>query len=143
MFRQVEQVVSTQTMYTCGCTSTTSTVSCAEAFVVGYDDFGRKSTLEFVLEEGVLDNIHEVPLIRELMRAVDADSAWVSSFRFTSEGRLITSPPLLQFYACLNNDQRDALHAYFAEREREIKKERRPRWTRMLRALGYDVIPSL
>jgi hypothetical protein len=144
VFRQVKQVVSyADDVYVWVYLDYVDRVLRYEAFVVGYDDFGRKSTLEFVLEEGVLDNIHEVPLIRELMRAVDADSAWVSSFRFTSEGRLITSPPLLQFYACLNNDQRDALHAYFAEREREIKKERRPRWTRMLRALGYDVIPSL
>lgn len=144
MFRQVKQVVSyADDVYVWVYLDYIDRVLRYEAFVVGYDDLGRKSTLEFVLEEGVLDNIHEVPLISEMMRTVDTGSAWISTFRFNSEGRLITSPPLLHFYACLTTDQRDALHAYFAQREREIKRERRPRWTRMLRALGYDVIPSL
>lgn len=144
MFRQVKQVVSyADDVYVWVYLDYVDRVLRYEAFVVGYDEFCRKSTLEFVLEEGVLDNLHEVPLINELMRSVDADSTWVSTFRFNSEGQLITSPPLLHFYACLSSDQRDDLHAYFADRERKIKKERQPRWTRMLRALGYDVIPSL
>ena len=44
-----------------------------EAYVIGYDDRGQPSTLDFVIEEGVLDNAHEVPLICELLREVQEE----------------------------------------------------------------------
>lgn len=144
MFRQVKQVVSySDDVYVWVYLDYVDRVLRYEAFVVGYDHFGEQSTLQFVLEEGVLDNLHEIPLISDLMRTVETHQAWVSSFRFSPDGQLITSPPLLHFYAALTPDQQDALHAYFSAREEAIKKERRHRWTRMLRALGYDVIPAL
>lgn len=144
MFEQVKQVVSyADDVYVWVYLDYVDRVLRYEAFVVGYDEFGEQSTLEFVLEEGVLDNLHEVPLITELMRSVESSQTWVSSFRFSPDGQLITSPPLLHFYASLSAAQRSTLHEYFAAREALIKRERQQRWTRMLRALGYDVIASL
>lgn len=144
MFRQVKQVVSyADDVYVWVYLDYVDRVLRYEAFVVGYDDRGEQSTLQFVLEEGVLDNLHEIPLIEEMMRATDTGNSWVSTFRFSPDGQLITSPPLLHFYASLTPAQRDALHAYFGDREQVIKKERQHRWTRMLKALGYDVLPAL
>jgi len=118
-----------------------------EAYVVGYDDAGEQTTLDFVIEEGVLDNMHEVPLFWELMQRFRAESRLARAshgrYTFSVEGRLIAPEPLRDFYRWLSDDELQSIHEYFAARERELKAERRPRWTRALRALGYDVIPSL
>lgn len=144
MYEQVKQVVSyADDVYVWVYLDYIDRVLRYEAFVVGYDDRGEQSTLEFVLEEGVLDNLHEVPLIAELMAEVEHKQAALPALRFSADGRLVTTPPLLNFYAALDPRQRRQLHAYFAAREAAIKRERQARWTRMLRALGYDVIPSL
>lgn len=117
-----------------------------EAYVVGYDDFGEPTTLDFVLEEGVLDNVHEVPLFWELLQAFSAQAAPIppsGGYSFTVDGRLVTAPPLLYFYRTLSEEQLQRIHDYFAEQEAYLKENRRLRWMRMLRALGYDVIESL
>jgi len=114
-----------------------------EAFVVGYDDEGEQSTLEFVLEEGVLDNLHEIPLFVELMQTVEMKQPWVSTLRFSADGQLVATPPLLQFYASLDAAQLACMHAYFSQREEALKREKRHRWIRALRALGYDVLASV
>ncbi len=116
-----------------------------ESFVVGYDEKGDPGTLDFVLEEGVLDNMHEVPVFWEMLLAQQSrvGNAPVGAYQFTVDGRLITPTPLRFFYSELLPDQMEAIHRYFEDQEELLKAERRPRWTRMLRALGYDVIPSL
>ena len=118
-----------------------------EAFVVGYDDRGEPTTLDFVLEEGVLDNMHEVPLFWRILQEQQVRSGSRQShpghYTFTVDGRLVTPTPLKYFYSTLAPSELEEIHAYFAAQEELLKAERRPRWTRMLRALGYDVIPSL
>jgi len=117
-----------------------------EAYVIGYDDRGQPSTLDFVIEEGVLDNAHEVPLICELLREVQEERALTppgAGYAFTMDGRLVTAPSLLHFYRHLTREQLERLHSYFADQEEQLKESRRTRWIRMLRALGYDVIESL
>lgn len=116
-----------------------------ESFVVGYDENGEPGTLDFVLEEGVLDNMHEVPVFWEMLQEqqLRAGHAPVRGYQFTVDGRLVTPTPLRYFYQELHPEQLQAVHRYFAAQEEALKVERRSRWTRMLRALGYDVIPSL
>jgi|SRR5690606_20658359 len=118
-----------------------------EAFVIGYDDRGEPTTLEFVIEEGVLDNMHEVPLFCRMLQEQQVRHGYQAIHQgaqtFTADGRLVASTPLKYFYADLTPEELEEVHAYFAARERELKVERCSRWTRMLRALGYDVLPSL
>lgn len=115
-----------------------------EAFVVGYDDAGEPTTLEFVLEEGVLDNAHEVPLFAELLQQCEeAPYSTRMQLRITADGRLVATPAVLNFYPSLTPQQLHQVHSYFAEQESSLKVARRARWTNMLLALGYDVIPSL
>lgn len=144
MFKQVKQVISyTDDVYVWVYLDYVDRVLRYEAFVVGYDESGEQSTLEFVLEEGVLDNLHEVPLFVDLLQTAESTGAWVSAFRFTSDGQLITSPPLLHLYSSLDAAELVGVHQYFALREEELKRNRQHRWTRMLKALGYDVIVAL
>jgi len=117
-----------------------------EAYVIGYDDRGEPSTLDFVLEEGVLDNVHEVPLFWELLERYKEREAYshpLSGYSFTADGRLITTPTLFHFYRSLSAEDLQRVHEYFADQEAKLKETRRSRWMRMLRALGYDVIESL
>ena len=60
-----------------------------EAYVIGYDDAGQPTTLEFVIEEGVLDNAHEVPLFAELMRQAESRSAGRTQLRLNTNGQLV------------------------------------------------------
>ncbi|OUN00246.1 MAG: hypothetical protein BAA04_12565 [Firmicutes bacterium ZCTH02-B6] len=87
-----------------------------EAYVIGYDDAGRPTTLAFVLEEGAFP-IDHFPLVHALWNA-------------SRPGRLSAE------------DWR-ALHAFFEEQEKELKRARRHNWIHRLRALGYDVINAL
>lgn len=117
-----------------------------EAYVVGYDSHGELTTLDFVLEEGVLDNVHEVPIFWKLLQGQQqhaASAVHASPYTFTVDGRLVTAPSLMSFYRSLTKEQLNEIHRYFADQEAMLKESRRSRWTRMLRALGYDVIPSL
>lgn len=84
-----------------------------EAYVLGYSQSGRPTTLELVLEEGVLN--------------------WDGPGAVT---RLLS-------YEHLSPHEVKILHACFAEQEALLKRRNRGRWTKRLRALGYDVIPSL
>src|SRR5690606_21370416 len=102
-----------------------------EAYVVGYDDRGEPATLDFVLEEGVLDNVHEVPLFWELLKQFSAQAAHLQApngYSFTVDGRLVTAPPLLYFYRSLTEEQLKRVHEYFADQEASLKKSRRFRW---------------
>lgn len=118
-----------------------------EAYVVGYDDSGEQTTLDFVIEEGVLDNMHEVPLFWDLMQRFRAESSVATMthgpYALSAEGRLASPALMRDFYRWLDAEELALIHDYFAERERELKIDRRSRWTRALKALGYDVIPSL
>lgn len=117
-----------------------------EAFVVGYDRFGERTTLDFVLEEGVLDNAHEIPMLWDLLKEYYAHPTYShqsGGYTFTVDGRLVTAPSLQYFYRWLSPEDLQRVHAYFAEQEDQLKSSRRSRWIRMLKALGYDVIPSL
>lgn len=86
-----------------------------EAYIVGYSEQGDPTTLEFVVEEGAFDLQH-VPAVADLWRA--------------AEGRSLTA------------EQWKSLHAAFAAEEAALKRAHRSRWTRRLRALGYDVIAN-
>ncbi len=113
-----------------------------EAYVIGYDDAGQPTTLEFVIEEGVLDNAHEVPLFAELMRQAESRSAGRTQLRLNTNGQLVATP-VLDFYPSLSEAQLNLVHAYFEQCEAQLKEERRQRWTGALRALGFDVLPRL
>lgn len=115
-----------------------------EAYVLGYDDQGCPATLDFVLEEGVLDNLHEIPLFADLMRDLKRRGVLERpAIRFSDDGRLLTTPLVLNFYPALTEPQRDAVHSFFNHQEIHLKQEKRRHWTRMLKALGYDVIAAL
>lgn len=115
-----------------------------EAYVVDYDDRGVQSTLKFVIEEGVLDNVHEVPMINDLIR--EYAQATASSYHWrqhASRGSLVTYPSLRFFYNHLSPEQMALLHEYFAAQEASLKRGKKSRWTHALKALGFDVIGSL
>lgn len=84
-----------------------------EAYVIGYSEGGEPRTLEFVIEEGAL-SLQELPRVEEIWQ--DA-----SGKPFTAE-------------------QWTALHRIFAQEEATLKRTQRGRWSRRLRALGYDLI---
>src|SRR5690606_730297 len=84
-----------------------------EAYVVGYDDFGRPTTLEFVFEEGAY-RLEEFPEVHRI---------WLEAF---------PGP--------LSEQDWEQLHKVFEAHEQYLKKVNRLRWTHRLRALGYDVI---
>lgn len=119
-----------------------------EAYVVDYARSGEKSTLKFVLEEGVLDNVHEVPLFAELLqeyytRHPLARMPLLYSYRLSYEGRLVPSSPLLYFYNALTAEQMAMVNRYFAAEEERLKREKKARWIHILRALGFDVLGNL
>lgn len=114
-----------------------------EAYVIGYDDGGQPTTLEFVIEEGVLDNAHEVPLFAELIRQAEQRTAGRTQLRFNANGQLVATPAVLDFYPSLSDTQLSLVHAYFEQCEIQLKLERRQRWMGALRALGFDVLPRL
>ena len=97
-----------------------------EAYVVGYDDRGEPAYFDFVLEEGVLDNVHEVPLFWELLKQFPGHSAHpqpASGYSFTLDGRLVTAPSLLYFYRSLSEEQLQRVHDYFVDQEEYLKGE--------------------
>ena len=119
-----------------------------EAFVIDYDHHGRPSTLKFVIEEGVLDNAHEVPLINEFIKAYERDCflsriASMPSCVHPHGRTLISTPPLRFLYNYLAPEQIERLHEYFAAQENRLKRDKKSRWMRSLRALGFDVVPNL
>lgn len=114
-----------------------------EAYVIGYDNAGQPTTLEFVIEEGVLDNAHEVPLFADLIRQAELQTAGCTQLRFNANGQLVATPAMLDFYPSLSDTQLNLVHAYFHECETQLKLERRQRWMGVLRALGFDVLPKL
>jgi hypothetical protein len=113
-----------------------------EAFVVDYDAHGRVGTLKFVVEEGVLDNAHEVPLIDELIK--DYEESYPCACARQGHRALLAAPPSLRFlYPYLSAEQMKHLHAYFARQEGLLKRHKKVRWMRSLRALGFDVVGAL
>jgi hypothetical protein len=119
-----------------------------EAYVIDYDDHGRPSTLKMVVEEGVLDNIHEVELFRTLLQQYCARYEFArvplrQAFGFTADGQLVSAPSLMHFYSSLSAAELADVHRYFLAQEAALKRDKKARWIRMLRALGYDVISSL
>ena len=87
-----------------------------EAYVVGYNQFGEPTTLEFVFEEGAFDLL-EFPAVHDI---------WLEA----------GSRPL-------TDAEWATLHGIFEEHEQTLKRTNRARWMRRLRALGYDVIGSV
>lgn len=119
-----------------------------EAYVVDYDEWGRPSTLKFVIEEGVLDNLHEVPLLNDLVQKYCSESPLTRApvgpgYGLHPEGRLVAARPLRYFYSFLTEEQLSQVHRYFAAQEAALKRDKRGRWMRALRALGFDVLTSL
>jgi hypothetical protein len=119
-----------------------------EAYVIDYDDTGSPSTLRMVIEEGVLDNLHEVELMNNLLHRYLSDSAYAQApllhaYAFTPDGQLVTTPPLLYFYNYLSEEELAQVHAYFTEQETALKRDKKARWMRTLRALGFDVVYNL
>lgn len=152
-----------------------------EAYVIGYDETGSPTTLEFVIEEGVLD-LHRFPQIfpflpRALRRrlagsadgegdaggqspetarkgtpAAGASPASAEGVGGSAGSRSVAAPEpwnpaWLKNHAPSPWDlapwQWEGLHAFCEQQERRLKQECRLRWTRRLKALGYDVIRSL
>lgn len=140
-----------------------------EAYVIGYDETGSPTTLEFVIEEGVLE-LSRFPHIfrflpRELRRRLEGSAGPDAAAgdddgtgdRGSAQGGKAGaqavasaepwSPAWLQRHAPTPWDlapwQWEGLHAFCEQEERRLKEECRPRWTRRLKALGYDVIRSL
>jgi hypothetical protein len=119
-----------------------------EAYVVDYDDCGCPSTLKFVIEEGVLDNAHEVPLLNQLLQKYCHESplaraALLTGHQLAPEGQVVAAPPLRYFYNFLTEEQLAEVHSYFAAQEAALKRDKKSRWIRSLRALGFDVVSSL
>lgn len=119
-----------------------------EAFVVDYDEHGLPSTLKFVIEEGVLDNAHEVPLIQEFIERYEETATLSHTVQLHTRGHLscgalIATPSLRFLYTYLNTEQIERLHEYFAAQEAHLKRDKKARWMRSLRALGFEVITSL
>lgn len=114
-----------------------------EAYVIGYNNDGEPTTLEFVLEEGVLDNAHEVPLFADLVQQAEHHTSGRTQLRFNASGQLVATPAVLDFYPSLTATQLGLVHTYFHECETQLKTERRQRWMGALRALGFDVLPRL
>ena len=119
-----------------------------EAYIVDYDDNGEKSTLKFVLEEGVLDNMHEVPIFAQLLTEYYAlhplaKAPLLYSYRFTHDGHLVSTSPLLFFYSSLSADKMAAINSYFSAQEERLKREKKGHWLHILHALGFDVVEDL
>lgn len=119
-----------------------------ETYVIDYDEHGHPGTLKLVIEEGVLDNLHEVELFRDLLHHYLTQSPYahtplLHAYDFTAEGQLVAVAPLLHFYSSLTESQLDEVHAYFAQQEALLKRNKKARWMRMLRALGFDVVANL
>lgn len=122
-----------------------------EAYVIGYDDRGRPTTLELVFEEGVFE-LDQFPQLASLLpqhrrkntkaeRPRPRDSReWARSLLEDVSGRIRSSD---QTPWDLTSQQWQRLHAFCEEQEARLKRECRFRWIRRLRALGYDVIQSL
>lgn len=136
-----------------------------EAFVIGYDERGEPSTLEFVVEEGMFD-LGAFPAIASLLTRRGSKPAKREAPPAQSEGNATASsaetdrrPGPWQWVAGdwdptavrsgvhtpwdLTTWQWQRLHRFCEEQEERLKQECRRRWTRRLKALGYDVIPSL
>lgn len=122
-----------------------------EAFVIGYDDHGRPTTLELVFEEGVFE-LSEFPQLASLLpkhwlkkkaerqKKQEDTREWARSLLEGAAGRIRSAE---QTPWDLTSQQWQRLHAFCEQQEARLKRECRFRWIRRLRALGYDVIPSL
>lgn len=136
-----------------------------EAFVIGYDERGEPSTLEFVVEEGMFD-LAAFPAIASLLTRRGGKSAAEDEAAAEGDGHPRAPaaakgrrPAAWEWMAKhwdpttvrsgshtpwdLTTWQWQRLHQFCEEQEQRLKQECRRRWTRRLRALGYDVIPSL
>lgn len=113
-----------------------------EAYVIDYDDGGEPTTLRFVIEEGVLDNLTEVEFLWAMLREhiCTRVPACVTAPDIPTSLEEIFSYNLHDFYTSLTPAQLARIHDYFAVQEAALKKRKKARWVRALRALGYDVI---
>ena len=116
-----------------------------EAFVIGYDDSGSPTTLEIVIEEGAFP-LTDFPQLMAILPKSIRERAQRNSQGPDALAQL-TSPPGRASGGFvpweLTARQWERLHRFCEEQERRMKREYRFRWTRRLRALGYDVIQKL
>lgn len=122
-----------------------------EAYVIGYDDAGRPATLAFVLEEGLVDEAAYPELHRLLAQVswqhplgaeLGIDLPHANGHQLSEPGGDVL-PSLAEIYRRLDRQGLERLHAFFAHWEARLKQRHRARWIRRLRALGYDILPSL
>ena len=100
-----------------------------EIFYVAYDNSGNPTTLDFVIEEGVLD-LRELPqIIMEEDLLPTPKSPWVQVFDHFL---------LLSDY--VSTDIRIP-HHLFAQSEQSLKQVSKSRIIKKLILLGYDVLP--
>jgi len=117
-----------------------------EAYVIGYDESGRKGTLEFILEDGLVEGVDMEELEDIVMPdhgESDTDDACELLRTLDFYRPIAYLSPKCNPYIRYGRDRISKLHRFFAEQEAELKSVNRARWMRKLDALGYDVINSL
>ncbi|NLK07685.1 MAG: hypothetical protein GX316_03170 [Firmicutes bacterium] len=142
-FRQVAEVIAyREDLYVWVYYDQTDDLLRYEAYVVGYDRRGEPSTLAFVVDEGILPwrTALGQHFTAQNLRSKGAKQSLWAIPRHTTE---VLAKPALNVYLKLEGSEVDQLHDLFAEEELRLKRKKRAAWTRRLRALGYDVIPSV
>jgi hypothetical protein len=116
-----------------------------EAYVIDYDDQGNPSTLRFIIEEGVLDNLPEVEFLWAMLQVYSCTHVFAQIAELEATMFYDEEPPrsLLYFYNSLSASQLAQIHRYFTMQEVALKRRKKAQWVRSLRALGYDVIDNL
>lgn len=98
-----------------------------EIFTVGYNDFGEQTTLEFVIEEGLLNQEEFPELCYELPMLGDFSTPWI-----TMEDHFLL---LKDQYQPVEQPIQKIISA-----ERHLKRQAKQRILKKLQYLGFDVI---
>jgi hypothetical protein len=112
-----------------------------EAYVVGYNEKGDQSTLEFVLKEGIIGTIQEIGFLKDLYQEKKNGRLFETPV-FSQNGRCLTMERY-SLYSILTQEQISSLHGYFDRIESDLKKEMQTFLILTLKHLGYDVIDRL
>lgn len=113
-----------------------------EAYIISYDSKGEPSTLDFVIDDGILPWATALGrhFTNQNLRSPGARQSLWAIPRHTKDTLVA---PTLNLYLQLSQAEIDSLHKLFAAEELRLKSKNRAAWTGRLRALGYDVIASL
>ncbi|HET7558566.1 MAG TPA: hypothetical protein VFK80_01290 [Limnochordia bacterium] len=111
-----------------------------EAYVLGYDDAGKPTTLALVIEEGTLDE-YAVAAAAEIYG--ESIETWKVLGKIGAGAPTGGNHVAVSTYPRISTEQVEQLHALFEYHEEELKRRNRARWSKRLKALGYDIVPSL